>query len=71
MSKPKPTRHAPGEVDDYLEAQAPEFRVMLEELRAAGRIGKWVDVEKQDWKSITVVGESPPRPYNEYYGCFL
>ena len=37
MSKPKPTRHAPGEVDEYLEAQAPEFRVTLKELRAIVR----------------------------------
>ena len=33
MSKPKPTRHAPAEVDEYLAAQAPEFRVTLEQLR--------------------------------------
>ena len=34
MSKPKPDRHAPQEVDAYLAAQAPEFRATLEQLRA-------------------------------------
>ena len=33
MSKPKPTRHAPAEVDAYLEAQELEFRATLEHLR--------------------------------------
>ena len=33
MSKPKPTRHAPAEVDDYLAAQGEEFRATLEQLR--------------------------------------
>lgn len=33
MSKPKPTRHAPSEVDEYLAAQEAEFRAMLEQLR--------------------------------------
>ena len=34
MSKPNPTRHAPHEIDDYLAEQAPEFRAVLEQLRA-------------------------------------
>ncbi len=34
MSKPKPTRHAPREVDEYLARQAPEFRAILDQLRA-------------------------------------
>ena len=34
MSKPKPDRHAPDEVDAYLAAQTPEFRATLEQLRA-------------------------------------
>lgn len=34
MSKPKPDCHAPQEIDEYLTAQAPEFRVTLEQLRA-------------------------------------
>ena len=33
MSNPKPTRHAPAEVDEYLAAQEPEFRATLEQLR--------------------------------------
>ena len=33
MSRLQPTRHAPGEVDEYLEAQEPEFRHTLEQLR--------------------------------------
>ena len=33
MTKPKPSRHAPAEVDAYLAAQAPEFRATLAELR--------------------------------------
>ena len=33
MSRPKPTRHAPAEVDAYLAAQAPAFRDTLEQLR--------------------------------------
>lgn len=37
MSKPKPTRHAPAEVDAYLAAQAPEFRHTLEQLRGVIR----------------------------------
>ncbi len=35
MSKPKPTRHAPAEVDAYIAAQEPEFRGTLEQLREA------------------------------------
>ena len=34
MSKPKPSRHAPQEIDEYLAAQAPEFRATLAQLRA-------------------------------------
>ena len=34
MSKPKPDRHAPDEVDDYLAAPTPEFRATLKQLRA-------------------------------------
>ncbi|MYB77099.1 MAG: DUF1801 domain-containing protein [Chloroflexi bacterium] len=34
MSKPKPDRDAPQEVDEYLAAQAPAFRAILEQLRA-------------------------------------
>ena len=34
MSKPGPNRHAPAEVDEYLAAQADEFRASLEQLRA-------------------------------------
>lgn len=33
MSKPKPTRHAPAEVDEYLATQLPEFRATLAQLR--------------------------------------
>ena len=33
MSKPKPSRHAPEEVDDYLAAQKPEFRDTLTQFR--------------------------------------
>ncbi len=33
MSKPKPTRHAPQEVDAYLAAQEDGFRETLEQLR--------------------------------------
>ena len=33
MSRPKPTRHAPAEVDDYLAAKAPAFRQTLAQLR--------------------------------------
>lgn len=33
MSKPKPTRHAPGEVDEYLEAVPDDFRATLQQLR--------------------------------------
>ncbi len=33
MSKPKPSRHAPAEVDAYLAEQAPEFQPVLEQLR--------------------------------------
>ena len=32
MSEPAPNRHAPHEVDQYLAAQAPEFRATLEQL---------------------------------------
>lgn len=34
MSKSKPARHAPEEVDEYLAAQSPESRATLEQLRA-------------------------------------
>ena len=34
MSNAGPDRHAPQEVDEYLSAQAPEFRATLEELRS-------------------------------------
>lgn len=34
MSRAAADRHAPREVDEYLAAQAPEFRVTLEQLRA-------------------------------------
>ncbi len=34
MSNAGPDRHAPREVDEYLAAQAPEFRATLERLRA-------------------------------------
>ncbi len=34
MSKPDPNRHAPQEIDEYLEAQAPDFRAMLQRTRA-------------------------------------
>ena len=34
MSKPKLARQAPGEADEHLAAQAPEFRATLEQLRA-------------------------------------
>ena len=34
MTDPGPNRHAPHEIDDYLAAQAPDFRVTLEQLRA-------------------------------------
>ena len=34
MSKAGPARHAPQEIDEYLAAQAPEFRATLEQLRA-------------------------------------
>ena len=34
MSKPDPSRHAPQEIDEYLAAQAPEYRATLEQLRA-------------------------------------
>ena len=33
MSRPKPTRHAPAEVDKYLAEQAAGFRETLEQLR--------------------------------------
>ncbi len=33
MSRRKPSRHAPAEVDAYLAAQEPEFRATLEQLR--------------------------------------
>ncbi len=33
MSKPKPTRHAPQEVDEYLAAQEDGFRETLQQLR--------------------------------------
>ncbi len=33
MSRPKPNRHAPAEVDEYLAAQADGFRETLEDLR--------------------------------------
>ncbi len=34
MTKPNPTRHAPHEIDEYLAKHAPEFRAVLEQLRA-------------------------------------
>ena len=34
MSNAGPDRHAPREIDEYLAAQAPEFRATLEQLRA-------------------------------------
>ena len=34
MIRTDPDRHAPQEVDEYLAAQAPEFRATLEQLRA-------------------------------------
>ena len=34
MSKPKPSRHAPQEVDDCLAAQKPELSQTLKQLRA-------------------------------------
>lgn len=33
MTEPKPTRHAPQEVDDYLAAQEPAFQETLQQLR--------------------------------------
>lgn len=33
MTKPDPQRHAPREVDEYMAAQAPDFRATLEQLR--------------------------------------
>ena len=37
MSNPKPSRHAPQEIDEYQAAQAPEFRATLEQLRPIGQ----------------------------------
>ncbi len=34
MTDPGPNRHAPHEIDDYLAAQASDFRTTLEQLRA-------------------------------------
>ena len=33
MSKPKPTRHAPHEVDEYLASLPHDFRTTLQQLR--------------------------------------
>ena len=50
MSKPKPTRHAPAEVDEYLGAQAPEFRATLEQLRAIIRAAAPECTERVSYK---------------------
>ncbi len=37
MSKPDPNRHAPQEIDEYLAAQAPDFRDALQRMRVVIR----------------------------------
>ena len=50
MSAPNPSRHAPHEIDDYLAEQAPEFRAVLEQLRATIKAVAPDCTERVDYK---------------------
>ena len=39
MSKPDPNRHTPQEIDEYLAAQAPEFRATLKAVASHHQVG--------------------------------